>query len=95
VDTDTDTLWHYTRDLDGALAGTGGAIVLILGATHEAPEESYIWRGDPDESYAAIADLAAEICEEAERPGDLHLITGDDSSRRIASINREGAWRLG
>lgn len=95
MDTDTElSPWHLTPDLDGALAGIGSAIVLTLGATQEQPEQTYVWFGDPDDAYSSIADSASDLCETEERGGHLDLITGDDGPRRIATINRDGGWRM-
>lgn len=88
----SDSLWTYVADL----ADIGSAaIVLTLGATDEAPEESYLWGGSTDAFAAAIAESASELCEAEGRGGHLWVSTGDDSSRRIATLHAGGGWRLG
>ncbi len=45
------------------------------------------------DGYQQAAERAAEWCADGEWDGDLYLITGDDSSRRIATIDG-ASWRL-
>lgn len=84
-------LWTLTDDTTTLETG---ALFLVLPATSEAPEERHVWEGPRDLLVASVVESAAELCETEERRGSLHVVTGDDSSRQVATIERTGGWRI-